>query len=86
MQIHPPDTAGPPTSLAGSSKRAPEVLVPALGLSAWFCAASSTIWAERLRWVGLQAAPSSFHRQLFSCSSSLDLLRIGSVSLAGEQS
>lgn len=57
--------------------------MPALGLSAWFRAANSTIWAEWLRWAGLQAAPSSFPRQLLSCSSSLDLLGIGSVSLTG---
>lgn len=62
------------------------MLVPALGLSAWFRAANSTIRAERLRWAGLQAAASSFHRRLLSCSSSLDLLGKGSVSLTGGES
>lgn len=62
------------------------MLVPALGLSAWFCAADSTIRAERLSWAVLQAAPSSFHRRLLSCSSSLDLLGIRSVSLTEGES
>lgn len=60
--------------------------MPALGLRAWFwfCVVNSSIQAEWLRWAGLQAAPSSFHRRLLSWFSSLDLLGIERGSLAGE--
>ena len=70
-----PGTAGPPGFSAGGSRSFPGALVPALGLSARLRAADNTIWAGRLRRAGLQEPGSSCCRQLFSCSSSLELLQ-----------